>query len=46
MRYLLDTHTLLWFLFDDKQLSTQVIEDMTLITKDGNIVKYNVKTLW
>ncbi|MBQ3967852.1 MAG: type II toxin-antitoxin system VapC family toxin [Lachnospiraceae bacterium] len=126
MRYLLDTHTLLWFLFDDKQLSKQVIEvieredklylsiaslweiaikqsigklninktilqieeqcnafnidiisikpihcekikeldrihndpfdrilisqalieDMTLLTKDGNIVKYNVKTLW
>ena len=54
MKCLLDTHTILWYLFADARLPktakdrlliSQAIEnDLTIVTADSNIPLYDVKT--
>lgn len=50
MRFLLDTHAILWYLFGNPKLSLNAKEsienDMTIITCDGKIPLYDVKTFW
>ena len=43
MRYLLDTHTLLWFLADDKRLSDSARE---LIESQSNDIFISIASLW
>jgi len=43
MRVLLDTHALLWFLFDDPRLSARAVE----VIEDGEVAKLlSVASLW
>ena len=48
MRLLLDTHTLLWLRdpFDRLLIAAAQCEGMTIVTKDENIAKYDVQTVW
>ena len=41
--YLLDTHTILWFLHNSPQLSKKALN---IITKDSIIPKYCGETVW
>jgi PIN domain nuclease of toxin-antitoxin system len=43
VRYLLDTHTLLWFLADDKRLSDSARE---LIESQSNDIFISIASLW
>ena len=43
MKYLLDTHTLLWFLTGDKQLSVRTRQ---LIENPGNEIFLSIVSLW
>lgn len=75
---LLDTHALLWFIYNDDRLSSNAVnaikvgyldriktlpdihkdqfdrlivaqameEDLIIVTKDENIIKYNINTIW
>lgn len=43
MRYLLDTHTLLWFLLDDNRLSRRALD---LIEDPGNDSFISIASLW
>lgn len=43
MRYLLDTHVLLWFLFNSPELSK---ENKELITNPENQLYYSTSSLW
>ncbi len=43
MQYLLDTHAILWYLFGNDRLSKSE-NDLTIVTTDGNIPLYDVKT--
>lgn len=43
MKYLLDTHTLLWFLFDDDKLSEKVKE---IVTNSANGIFVSIITYW
>ena len=45
MKYLLDTHTFLWFVTDNNRLSSKV-ENMVLITGDKKIREYKVSIVW
>jgi PIN domain nuclease of toxin-antitoxin system len=47
MKYLLDTHTAIWAFTDLIRLSGKAkTDELTLITADENIQKYDVPTLW
>ena len=43
MRYLLDTHTLLWALSNDPKLPSKA---RMIIEKDGNDIYYSVISIW
>ena len=43
MHYLLDTHTILWFLSGDNQLSNKAIE---IIENDSNVCFVSIASLW
>lgn len=43
MKYLLDTHTLLWFLFEDDKLSEKAKE---IITNSANDIFVSIITYW
>ena len=64
MKYLLDTHTLIWLIeneylkkiadlpaihkdpFDRLIIATALAEDLTIITADENIRKYDAAWIW
>ena len=46
MKCLLDTHTILWYLFDRLLISQAIENDLTIVTADANIPMYDVKTTW
>jgi len=53
MGYILDTHVLLWLIFESDKLSDSArqalsngIEKMSIITSDENIQKYDVPWVW
>jgi len=43
MAYLLDTHTILWFLSGDNQLSKKAME---IIENDSNVCQVSIVSLW
>lgn len=43
MRYLLDTHSLIWFISGDAQLSAHARQ---LIDDDGNELSISIASLW
>jgi len=58
VRYLLDTHTFLWWILDDPRLSSRagaiirdpgnemLMEEMALLTADQTIARYGVQVVW
>ena len=42
---LVDTHALIWFMFDDSQLQA-ITENLHIVSKDGIIPQYGIKTIW
>ena len=43
MNFLLDTHTLLWYLQDSKQLSSQAAE---ILEDSSNTLWFSIASLW